>query len=59
MFKSVVIEWGYYLIIGIISGILEQYLNVSIWTFWVIAIFGMLYHVSLPLVRALAWGNEH
>jgi hypothetical protein len=58
VFKSYVIEYGYYVIAGIVAGIVQTLLGLNSWQFWVPAILGIAYYLSLRYVHHLAWGKE-
>lgn len=59
MFKSYVIEYGYYVIAGVVASIVQHSLDLTVWQFWVPAILGIAYYVSLRYVHLLAWGKDH
>lgn len=59
MFKSYVIEYGYYVTAGVVASIVQSWLGINVWQFWVPAILGIAYYVSLRYVHHLAWGDDH
>ena len=59
MFKSYVIEYGYYVIAGVVASIVQHSLGISILQFWVPAILGIAYYLSLRYVHHLAWGKDY
>jgi hypothetical protein len=58
LFKSYVIEYGYYVIAGIAASIIQHSLGISAWQFWTVFFIAIAYYVSLRYVHHLAWGKD-
>jgi len=58
VFKSYVIEYGYYVTAGIVASVIQTWLGLNSWQFWCVAIAAIAYYVSLPTIHKLAWGKD-
>ena len=59
MFKGIAIEYGSYVLFGLLIGIVSQYCNVSVLYAWLFIAFGMLYQgIIIPVINYLAWGTN-
>lgn len=57
MFKSYAIEYGSYVLAGLLISAIQRYANVDILTAWIFIIIGMLYSsIILPVIKHVAWG---
>ena len=55
MFKGYVIEYGYYLLVGMLAAYIQHQFNISFWAFWGCTVFGIAYVYSIPFIHRLAW----
>ena len=59
MFKSYAIEYGSYVLIGLLISAIQNYTDVDILTAWGFILIGMLYSsVIIPVIHYLAWGKN-
>jgi hypothetical protein len=59
MFKSYAIEYGSYVIIGLLISVIQSYADVPISTALGFIGFGMIYAgVIIPVIHYLAWGKN-
>ena len=58
VFKGLVIEYGYYVIAGVVASIIQHSLGLSLFQFWTIVFVAIGYYLSLQYVHHLAWGEE-
>ncbi len=59
MFKSLAIEYGSYILFGLLISVITRYYGINPLAAWIFIIAGMLYSsVIIPTVRRLAWGKE-
>ena len=59
MFKSYIIEYGSYVIIGLLISVIQSYADVDILTAWGFILIGMIYAiVIIPVIHYLAWGKN-
>jgi hypothetical protein len=59
MFKSYAIEYGSYLIMGLLISFIQSYADVPILTSCGFILIGMLYSsVIIPAIHYLAWGKN-
>ena len=60
MFKGYIIEYGSYIVFGLLIAAVSDYCNVDVLVAWLSIAFGMLYNgIVIPLILWLAWGVEH
>ena len=58
VFKGYVIQYGYYVIAGVLASVVQNSLDISALQFWIPVALGVLYYISVPYIHKLAWGKE-
>lgn len=59
MLKSYVIEYGSYILAGMLASIMQHWLELSVFQFWAVAFASMAYYASLPYIRHISWGKDN
>lgn len=58
MFKGYLIEYGYYLLVGVLAAYIQAVFNINFWAFWGCTLFGIAYIYSIPLIYRIAWSTH-
>ena len=58
MFKSYTIEYGYYVLAGVLASVIQHWLDLTVFQFWTVAFLAVAYFISVPSIHKLAWGKD-